>query len=241
MRFSLRALMIGVTIVGLAAALAGNTYRSRHRAYSLLESHDVVIACNDEQEASTIIRRLLPREFTANVNRIKVRGEPLDGELLWAVAQFREVQEVIIADTNVTAKDCVAVAQLPNVQVVSLHGSNMETGCVAALCSSERLQNLGLSFTNTVDKDCKHIARCKSISKLNLSGTMVTDVGLRAVAALPTLSFLAISSDEVTPGGIEAVVARHPTLVIQCYGPRRFEEDWANKIERRYPNCRIQR
>jgi|GEM_PF-3147834 len=242
MRFSLRTLLIVVSVLGVIAALAGNKYRSRHRAYSIIESHNATIAGDDNEGAlNTSIRALLPRELTDRVDRFRVRGEPLRGELLWAVRQFREVQEVIIVDTHVRAKDCMAVSHLPNVQKVSLHGCTMEPGCVVALCRNQSLQDLGLTFTNTIDSDCEHIARCKSITRLCLSGTMVTDVGLRAIAALPALSFLFISTDEITPAGVEAVIARHPTLVVHCYGPKRFEDDWARRIEQRYPRCKIHR
>lgn len=182
-----------------------------------------------------------PKSLGHALSGINIRGEPLRGELRWAVSQLQEVQEVIVADSNVGVDECIVLAGLDNLHTISLHGSTIERGSVAALCRSRSLQNLGLAFTNTTDGDCQHIASCRSITTLNLSGTLITDTGLSWIATLPRLSHLAISPDAITPTGLAGVVARHPTLVIQCFGPSKFEERQWKEIEQRFPRCEIHR
>jgi hypothetical protein len=231
-----------MAVLAAIAAILGNKYRARHKALGILEKHNVIVTWSDNDSwLNTWASAVLPQELTSHVARIKIRGEPLRGDLLWAVSQLREVQDVTIANTEIGIAECAVVAKSGTVHRVALHEARLQTGAVAALCRSRSLERLHLSFTNTTDNDCKHIAGCTSIRIVGLSGTMVTNDGLRSIARLPQLEHLAISPDYVTPAGIECVIARHPRLVVQCYGPTKFDDTWWSGIEERHPRCKIHR
>jgi len=242
MRLSLRSLLICMTLASVVAAMIANRLHVRHRAIAIIEQHNVDISWDTDNGWLTIaMSAVAPRGCAQSITRLNINGEPLNGELMWAVAQLREVTEVTVRNTVVAEAECELLSRLPKLHTVSCHGSTIEPGAVRALCRSRSMRSLCLSFTNATNDDCNHIATSIALTDVWLSSTRVTDVGLRSLAQSPYLTTVGISPEYITPAGLEDLLAQHPTLTVQCYGDDVFSDEWWASIKRRYPQCRINR
>jgi hypothetical protein len=224
-----------MTVIAFVIAIAANKYRIRHLALAIITRSDGIVYFNEAGEQFG-----LPVELSGTVRRIEFRSRPLDEELLWAISQINEVNDIAIIDASVGANECKVLSRLPSLAKLSFFGTNIEDGAIAELAKCPRLSSVCLSFSTATDHDCKLLTDCKSLRRIELNGTEVTDSGLASIAELPCLSVVFISEGPISPQGVETLLSRRALTDLYCFGDNYGDEWWAS-IRKQYPLCKVHR
>jgi hypothetical protein len=240
-RVSLRALLVFLTVACIALGFAADKCHRRGKALALLGRHyPNHVEFSPTGWMAEALAPLVPQPLLCSVSSVSIRGQPLDRDLLWAIAQIGEVQEVSLVNSHVSPVECEALACM-GLKSVTFHGCTLDEGAIQALSRSRCLTKVSCAFSNATDGDCRWLSQCTSLTHVCLSGCNVTDSGLNAIGQLPRLTHLAISPENKSQHAIELLLTRHPRLFVQCYGVADFGEEWWTSLRQRFPMSRVHR
>jgi hypothetical protein len=198
-----------------------------------------------EREASQALKNLGaivvsgPDGYTSSVNLV---GKKVDQSVLQNIAALCELDNLDVANTNITDDDlwCVAgLTRLSNLMLTrtavtgagfvhlrklnGLAGLNLadtpvDDDGLAHLVGLQELRVLTLTNTRVTDAGMKHVAALKGLQWLLMSDTAVSDAGLEQLAQVEGLRRLSIAKTQVTSAGLKKLQAAIPELTVDGPG-----------------------
>jgi Leucine-rich repeat (LRR) protein len=146
---------------------------------------------------------------------LQLSGLPVTNEVLEELAEKLEnLQELELADTEVTNKGLTALAKLGTLQELNLANTQVTNKGLKALARLTNLRWLSLANTQVTGDGLKALAPFKKLRSLDLQETKVGDEGLRHLRELKNLTSLYLWKTKVTDAGVRALKEELPGLQV---------------------------
>jgi predicted choloylglycine hydrolase len=116
--------------------------------------------------------------------------------------QLRDVEELSLANPNVTDAQARALQGLPKLRALSLMGAPIGDDALAVVKTLPALRQLNIIGTKVTDAGLVHLRDLTSLEYLGLKGTVVGDAGLAELAGLTGLNTLNLADTKVTDAGL---------------------------------------
>jgi hypothetical protein len=196
LRFSLRSLLILITVLSIWLGVKVNQARRQKEAVAALSALGAE-AYYDHQWHDG-----LPNPFAEESDpRIPVWLLELAGP------DFFQTVVAVQTTRRVTDDDLIHLAGLPKINWLNLNnaGRSVTDVGLAHLPRPDRLACLQAGRTAVGDELAKRLSTAEQLHTLGLGGTRITDEGLRALSALSALQNLSVDNTEVTDAGLDAL------------------------------------
>jgi penicillin V acylase-like amidase (Ntn superfamily) len=153
-----------------------------------------------------------PSEFEAAGGTVKrdgarvvsasfAKATNLDAVLL-LLPQLRDVEELSLANPNLTDAHVKALQGLPKLRSLGLMGAPIGDDALAVMKTLPALRELNVIGTKVTDAGMVHLRDLKSLEYLGLKGTAVGDAGLAELKGLTGLNTLNLADTKVTDAGL---------------------------------------
>ncbi len=187
-RFGVRALLIGVVIIGVSCAWAADRLRRIHH-------EEAAVAFFRSRSAYVWQDNVLPGSFRYRVD--KVLGIP------WFT---RPTDLHFHPGSQVNDEDLARLSDIPSLKVINLKSLTLITDSgFRHLLQLEDLSYVMASHSTLTDEGLSYLSRIEQLKALQLNGTRITDAGLASLVVLSNLSSLDVGQTAVTGEGIARV------------------------------------
>jgi hypothetical protein len=172
--YTLRGLLIAVTVVAIATVLFGKRLRVE-RAISAVERIGGSVGIR-----STYVGQPWKQKFVApEVWSIDLGGTQVSSDNLKHLAVFRGAEEVKLSNTGTTSECLAHLRGLHGLTRLLLDETDVDSDGLKHLSRLRRLEVLSLSHTRITDSGLAHLSELRNLTKLSLNGTQITDDGLQ--------------------------------------------------------------
>lgn len=207
-QFSLRALLVVLTLAGVGMGAYANRVRHQQEAVARIEhmgafayygyewddSRDWFHAGVVHEPGPALIRNSLGIDWLDSVVAIRFDGCSVsDTDLHWLTQR------------------------LPELRYLELRLTAVGDQGVSSIDKLRKLRNLELAETRVSDIGLKIIGRVRSLRSLDLCGTCVTDNGLTSLYGLAELRCIYLESTAVTPTGVTKLMKALPQVEKRRY------------------------
>jgi hypothetical protein len=192
LRFSLRTLLVGVTLLCVALGVWESAERQRRAVAAIRASRGWVkydylgsrpLRAFGEPPAPCWLGRLLGVDYVADVTVIALSAG--DREVA-NVRVLTSLQSLDLSASKVTDAGMAHLSNLASLQVLGLDNTQVSDAGLAHLSALEGLTVLSLYNTQVSDAGLPHLYGLRNLKELNLGGTQVSDDGCRRLReALP--------------------------------------------------------
>jgi hypothetical protein len=190
LRFSLRAMLLLVVVIGAALSWTMHKVRQQAKAVAVLEG----MGCNLGFENSTLsyvpwMTTLVGNDGIRNVIFLDALNAPLTDTDLALASGLPHLRHLHLASTQVTDDGLANIQGLTELVELSLSSTHVGGQGLARLQELEQLQWLDLDGTQVTDAELVHLRGLSKLATLSLKRTKVTDTGIRKLReALPNCS-----------------------------------------------------
>jgi hypothetical protein len=220
-RFSLRALLVGVTV----ACLVGGYWMNRAiRQRTAVRRFYVLTAARTEPGYEDLVTmgyryRGKDQYYKPIVPKWLHPWRDLVGE-----EAFGEVTGVQLIETAATDADLRLLRDVPTVERVLLSRTQVTDEGIGHLLECPKLRYLAFDGLPITDRGIARLTELTELDCLSLSGTKVTDGGLEHLARLPKLKELWLRNTAVTDAGFRRLQTALPGCRIQADVPASFQQ-----------------
>lgn len=217
-RYSLRTLLIVVSVVGVAGWMGSvklrrdrmrNVILNKYGAVAEFYGGTVALEFHNATNLSELgeVRNIasikfkypvpdrLPTSFFGNLQQLEslsFNGQHLTRADFDRIAHLTNLKELSLARTNVTVDDLARLRSLPELRRLDLTGTSLNDSAMAELSQFPKLQTLVLNFIDSLtDAGLRHLGGCENLRSLHAQNTSVTPRGVaRLQRELPTCSII---------------------------------------------------
>lgn len=218
-RFSLRTLLIAVTVVAAVLGWKVNAVQNRRRTVAEIEKDKRCYVCYDYLDPATEppgpqwMRRFLGDDFFSDVKEVTIFSDklPTNGQhdidaLVHHIATLSNLKTLQIDSGNLTDGQLEIITRLSKLQDLEVTSTRISTG-IAHACRLKHLTVLRLYESHTTDSDLSQLALVRQLEVLTLESNEITDSGLSHLAVLTNLKDLQLLSDKITNSGLPVIAA----------------------------------
>ncbi len=183
-QFTLRTLLIVVTLVGCGFAWFGLKVRESHRqeaAVAAIERLGGRVFYDAEPPGSGLVRALLGDEFFRNVRQVDLEIYAVDDADLEHLHGLTRLTRLEIDGTQITDAGLVHLKALTRLEFLDLNNTSISDAGLKQLHELTRLEILELNNTPVTDAGMAQLAGLSELKLLTLHGTHVTDAGAAAL------------------------------------------------------------
>jgi hypothetical protein len=202
LRFSLRTLLILITLLGIWIGVKVNQARRQKEAVEKLLTLGAEIAY-DHQWMGTWY------DSTMELN-VPMWAQQLCGKDFFQNVAFVYFQPKRGPGPAITDDDLVHLAAFPKLKSLIVDRLVTDVG-LAHIPRPDRLVHFNASSTSLSDEFLKRLSGSRRLEQLWLDGTLVTDRGLSRLGPLPLLRTLALDATKITDDGL-AILEPMPSL-----------------------------
>jgi hypothetical protein len=214
LRFSLRTLMIAVTLFCVAAGVVSSNAMRQKRAVERIKSLRAVAVYYDYQLDGKLnphsvepvapgpdwLRNLLGVDYFATVTSVRVNVGT--DEFLEAAADLPHLRDLRIAcDSKITDHAWEHLKELNELESLYLRGIH-DSG-MTNLRGLTQLRTLYITGTDLTGAGLENLQELTQLGTLNLTDTKVTDAGLASLKGLTQLRRFQLWKTEVTDDGVK--------------------------------------
>lgn len=222
-RFSLRALLVAVTLSALPAAWVGmqlRAQRDERATLSQLAKFDWVHYRWDVPDVSPLrwlqpLRKRCP--FLKRVVYLSIGDEQFSDADLPMLDIFLNLRDLSVSGPQITDRGLRSIARRhPRLCRLSLLNCNVSDGGLAPLKNLSELKTLRIyqGEGGLTDACVPSIAECTQIEELSMFGTDITDSSLCHFALMPCLRNLDLSYTNCTDDAILKFEKRNPQIMV---------------------------
>jgi hypothetical protein len=223
-QFSLRTMMVAVTLSCIAGGWFGMKLRAARRQHAVVEQlnqrdfpywYDYQsdetgqTNYNAPPRGPEWLRNLLGFDFFNHVTEVHIGGDharTLDDQTFRAILALPDLQTLDIAETAIMDQRLSWLPEAHRLTWLSVEGQQVTDLGLGHICRCSELKRLGISSrTKVTPKGLMQIARLKNLEELWLSDQPVTDDVLRALRGENNLTSLALYGTPVTDAGMDVV------------------------------------
>lgn len=206
-RFSLRTILILITLVCLAMGLPYSRSERQRVAVETLRSLDC--HCEFEPEPKwlaklpPVVRNFRGGHYFRSVVAVTVNSHArssLDA-IFEAIGKIDRVESIYCLDAPVTHEHLARLSHLRNVKNLRIHHALIDDGALADLRNWTRLEELLIPGAGVTGQGVAYLKRNSGLRRLDLSGTLVGDEIAEVLSAFPRLEGLEFWQTDLTGAG----------------------------------------
>jgi hypothetical protein len=196
LRFSLRTMLLVVTVLCVWLGVKVNQARRQKEAVAALEELGATIYYAHQRQEEDDLRFDAGRPPNVPNWLRELAGDHFFQRAVW-----------LFFSRELADKDLVHLAALPHIEHLNLGraGIGVTDAGLAHLPRPDRLSRFSASGTSVGDAFLMRLAGAKGLERLILANTRVTNAGLRALRGMSDLRFLSLSGTSVGDDGLEAL------------------------------------
>ncbi len=198
LRFSLRAMLLLVVVIGVGLAWLGQALvKGKHQRS--------VVKALQQADCSVDYEDLALKERVTILEKLRDRlgcEQPLHVRQIWSHS------------SQVTDAQLVHLEWMSELTSLGLRGSQITDAGLANLRGLTNIETLHLDDTHVTDKGLVDLQRLTKLEDLRLSGTQVTDAGLKNLSGLRSLRVLYVDRTKVTGLGVRRCRDAMPDCII---------------------------
>jgi len=231
-RFSLRTLLVVVTLAGCGLGWLGIKVREARRQQANVESL-LKLGCTVEYDyeydpdypasdtpppGPSWLRGLLGDDFFRSVHKVSFPrmfiGNPVTNADLERLRGFRKLNTLVLTGAQVTDAGVANLKGLTSLEVLHLSYTRVTDAGLEHLSGLTKLKSLVLDSTQITDAGVAHLKGLANLQELSIRNTQITDVGLAQLAEVPHLRRLWLGDTDVTAGGVAKFKKASPNCQI---------------------------
>ena len=218
LRYSLRSLLVAMTIGCVAFGLWRNSAEKQRRAVAVIEEAGGFVGYDYDLygEETPWLAHLLGRDYVASVEEAYLAGYT-DAPLV-AASHLRRLLWLEVNMHVLNHSRLELLADCTEVRDLTLPEADITDEGLASLEGMVHLEALSLENCQIGDGGIVHLRKLKSLKQLDLRGTHITDAGLRSLATFPNLQWLAIEDTPVTDMGLAELQSCHSLTQLYLSG-----------------------
>jgi hypothetical protein len=228
-QYTLRTLLIVVTLAGCGLGWLGFKVRQSHRRQAAVEAikrsggrvaYDYERVKNAKAPGPDWLRRLLGEDFFSSVSVVVLHGSDITKAALIPLDDLPDVQLLDLTYSNVGDGGLEHIKGLSQLHGLSLAASNISDAGMVHLMALNELQYLDLRATSISDAGVERLKGLSQLTKLFLAQTRVGDAGLPYLKGLTRLQILNLWETNVTAAGVKDLQASLPNCKIDLAMPQ---------------------
>jgi len=225
-RFSLRALLVMVAVVGIVVAPYVNRLHKRQRAIARIEALGGSISGTS----------------------VSLKGSGAVDDDLIHLRHLRNVTALDLADTRITDRGLRSLHTVPNIWIVNLRGTQVTDEGLLHLKVLSRLRELILDDTRMTGQGLQHLRGLPDLRTLRLQGTLINDANLSQLRHLSALRQVMLAGTPITDAGLEHLKMLNGLRAIFLHDtgsgiprdvPAGVTDEGIASLQRSLPNCNI--
>jgi internalin A len=223
MQYSLRTLLIGVTITAIVLGATIRHYRHRQAAIDALWAGGgrVYTEWRGPKWLEGVLHWAgLPIFEHATVVVLDGRRLTNVEPLLRYLEYLPETETLNLASSDITDQDMERVGRLIALRKLYLSCSNITDAGLVHLRQLRRLEYLFLAETNVTGRGLRDLGCMDTLTYLRLDGTRISDEGAANISRFESLTTLAIASPDLTDDGMEHISQLPHLETIELYCER---------------------
>jgi len=239
LRFSLRTLLVALTLICVWMAIEVNRARTQREAVRTVEKLGGSAAYDGVPPE--LLREWIGTDYFSNivsVGHFWGSDHPSDEEAR-VIGRFPELVHVDLSGrTQITDAALENFARLSRLRELNLGGTKVEGRGLVHVRGLRNLEVVFLERTPLTDDGLVYLAELPKLLLLYLDETQVTDNGLRHLARSKALQTLDLRQTAVSDEGIEYLAEIASLRIINLRGTKVTSEgraEWRRKL----PNCMI--
>jgi hypothetical protein len=256
-RYSLRALLACLTIVGVVLGLNANrAHRQRIAAERVLAlggtvyyEHQISSSPNQpglmsvDQDAEppgpAWLRRICGDHFFQRVATVELRRTNATDSDMELLDTFPSLKSLDLSYTQITDRGLEHVGRLSELRSLALIDTKITDRGVTHLAGLNRLETLSLWKTSVTDEALTTVGQFTNLRSLVLDETQITDHGLVHLQGLTNLEeWLGLCYTHVTDSGVAHLVGFKKLRHLNLIGAK-VSDDGLRKLRRRLPQTDI--
>jgi Leucine-rich repeat (LRR) protein len=181
-RYSMRTLLLLMTIVAFWLGYAANQVRIRKQAIdSVTRAGAEVTYLKDKAGSLQLsgpawLRRFLGDEWFVTPRFVFFRDYSVTDDKILPVRALTSVRRLDLSDTKISDKALVAVGEMDGLEHLYLMGTNVTDAGLQHLDGLKRLRVLDLQGTNVTDAGLDYLREMRSLNRLLLKGSRVKTI-----------------------------------------------------------------
>ena len=254
-QFSLRALLVFVTLFAFACSLLAVKIRQAKReeaaVAAIIKSGAQRIKWSGRASGPTWLRSVLGEHFFSHViivdfGIVEVLNGVTPSDLNNALKQWQDsnrsnadaMRRLLLEGHPFTDSALEPLDAMNQLQELYLGGGVVTDAGLGHLRRMPGLKKLDLSCTEITDAGLEELAALRELDELDIAGTKVTDAGLEKLAGLDKLERLNLSLTGVTDIGLEHLRRMKRLRSVALLGTE-VTVAGVKKLQQALPNCRI--
>lgn len=139
----------------------------------------------------------------STIHAIQLEGNSVNDELLRKLIVFKNLEYLILDNTNTTQDGITYLEYFPKLQTLWLNGTKIMD--VSVLRKLSHLYELELNNTKVGDDCLKSLTCHNSLKFLSLNGTKISDDALKSIGEFKELSGLSLRQTNVSDGCLQFI------------------------------------
>jgi hypothetical protein len=230
LRFSLRSLLILITVLSIWLGVKVNQARRQKEAVAALRQLGATVYYSHQRRdtfpnsydlANDLsvpgwLRELAGDDFFQSAACVQVLG-PVTDDALVHLAALPHLESLKLSLGGAGVSDA-GLANLPRpdrLVYCLVDGTSVGDEFVKRLAGARRLETLSLGGTRVSEQGLRSLGELSELKSLALDNTPIGDAGLKALPGMPALETLQISGTRVTDAGLAHIVRFKRLLGIQ--------------------------
>jgi hypothetical protein len=222
-RFSLRALIVLVLLIGLCLGWLVRSAQVQRDAVAAIKKAGGSVRYDWDWSGGVImggkpwapkwIVDLIGADYFGHVATVTLTAKATDATLAH-VGRLTRLDALFARSSSVSDTALVHLKALTNLSQLDLGSSQVTDAGLVHLKGLTKLSLVWLRGTHVTDAGVVDLKALTTLAYLELNGTHVTDAGLAHLKGLTKLSILEVYDTEVTDAGIDELRRALPTLAI---------------------------
>ncbi len=217
-KFSLRSLLVGVTLLALGVGIFERLDRPR-RIIAWIESHGGRCKFGERElrgDFETQFRKFLPQSYFDAVDGVYSKSENAD-EILARAARLKSPECLGLGNSQISDAGLVHLVEVKSLEVLDLDHTQISDARLVHLVGLKSLEILDLAHTQISDQGLAQLVELKSLEILDLEHTQIGDAGLVHLVEMSSLKILDVEYTQISGPGIQQLKVSLPGC--QVIGP----------------------
>lgn len=229
-RFTLRALMLAVLVIGLVLAWRVDKAHRQRDAVATIREYGGFVFYDWENKFDTMngmwlpthrrsppgpawLRRMLGDEYFQEVafaNLVDYKGawaghpqaDRKAAELMVRLKSLPHLKRLYISGKQVNEDSLDIIGSLADLETLAMWDAPVSDAGMRSVGGLKNLRSLVIQNAGLTDADLRHLASLTNLEELALYGNKITDAGLAHLGGLTGLKHLELNSPEITDAGL---------------------------------------
>ncbi len=218
LQFSLRALLVFVTLCALACSWLAVKLRETQReeaAAAAIEKVGGTAAWDAKLSGPAWLRSLLGEHVFGNVTNVVLHGDKLSDTALEPLYSLNHLQRLDLSFANITDADIEHLQRLRQLKGLFLETPEVTDAAFEKLSGLDKLEELELHATRITDAGLGKLTGLNQIRALALYDANVNDTALENLQRMTKLTYVYLYKTHVTAAGVKKLQQALPNCKIQ--------------------------